>query len=258
MFRFRWGTMRRSWVLWLGLSAQLWAIGGPVPFVPTVQGDLSPSGLPGFFSSPARTSAPGFAIAAVHDAENVEEFVYAGYGEVGIGPLRLAFFSSFHGLDSLYRQSYSELQSSLPVESFMGSFVLGAAYGLSMEWLPGAEKWVRHRYKGGALFLWRDFAVGGTVYGFSDDMDGYVAGRGGLHWEPQGSFSFFLEADRSSVWLGNGIRFRYGDMHFRYEFPDFSVSLLFSACWEGWFAGMAAGSGNVPILGAFSGKRLAK
>lgn len=250
--------MRRSWVLWLGLSAQLWAIGGPVPFVPTVRGDLAPRGFPGFYSSPARTAAPGFALAAVRDMGDVDEFAYAGYGEAGAGPLRLAFFSTFHGLDSLYRQSYSELQTSLPVETPVGLFILGAAYGLSMEWLPGDEKWARHRYKGGALFLWRDFAVGGTVYGFTDGMDGYVDGRGGVHWEPQGSFSFFLEADRSLVWLGNGIRFRYAGLDFRYGFPDFSVSLLLCVYWEGWFAGGLSGSGGVPLMGFFSGKTFVK
>ena len=95
-------------------------------------------------------------------------------------------------------------------------------------------------------------------HGFTDGMDGYVDGRGGLHWEPQGSFSFFLEADRSSVWLGNGIRFRYAGLDFRYGFPDFSVSLLLSAYWEGWFAGGLAGSGGVPLMGVFSGKTFAK
>lgn len=243
--------MRRSWALWLGLSVNLWAAGGAVPFVPTVRGDLAPSGFPGFYTSPARRAAPGFAFSAVYGAGDVDEFAYAGYGEVGAGPFRLSVFSAFHGLDSLYRQSYSELQASLPVRMF----VLGAAYGLSMEWLPGAEKWARHRYKAGAMFLWRDFSLDGMAYGFTDEL---VDVRGGVHWVPQGAFSFYLEADRSSVWLGNGIRFRYGEMHFRYGFPEFSVSLLFSACWEGWFAGMVAGSGNVSVLGAFSGKRLAK
>lgn len=243
--------MRRSLALWLGLSVNLCAAGGAVPFVPTVRGDLAPAGFPGFYTSPARTAAPGFALSAVYGAGDVDEFAYAGFGEVGAGPLRLAVFSAFHGLDSLYRQSYSELQASIPVRMF----VLGAAYGLSMEWLPGAEKWARHRYKGGAMFLWRDFAVGGVVYGFTDES---VDGRGGVHWEPQGNFSLFLEADRNSVWLGNGIRFKYGEARFRYGFPDFAVSLLFSVCWEGWFAGMVAGSGGIPVLGAFSGKRLAK
>jgi len=243
--------MRRSWALWLGLSVNLWAAGGAVPFVPTVRGDLAPSGFPGFYTSPARLVAPGFALSAVYGTGDVDEYAYAGYGEVGAGPLRLAFFSAFHGLDSLYRQSYSELQTSLPV----GMFVLGAAYGLSMEWLPGAERWARHRYKAGAMFLWRDFAVGAMAHGFTDER---VDARGGLHWEPDGSFSFFLEADRNSVWIGNGVRFRHGEVHFRYGFPDFTVSVLLCASWEGWFAGMVAGSGGVPVLGAFSGKRLAK
>ncbi len=243
--------MRRSWALWLGLSVNLWAAGGAVPFVPTVRGDFALDGFPGFYTSPARTTVPGFALSAVYGAGDVDEFAYAGYGVVDAGPLCLAVFSAFHGLDSLYRQSYSELQASLPVRMF----VLGAAYGLSMEWLPGAEKWARHRYKAGATLLWRDFSLGGMANGFTDEL---VDVRGGVHWVPQGAFSFFLEADRHSVWLGNGIRFRYGEAHFRYGFPDFSVSLLFSARWEGWFAGMMAGSGGVPVLGAFSGKRLAK
>ena len=246
--------MRRLLALWLGLSVALWAAGGSVPFVPTVRGDLAPAGFPGFYTSPARTAASGFALSAVYGAGDVDELVYSGYGEVGAGPFRLAVFSAFHGLDSLYRQSYSELQASLPVRMF----VLGAAYGLSMEWLPGAEKWARHRYKAGAMFLWRDFSIGAMAYGFTDGMDGYVNGRGGLHWEPQGNFSFFLEADRNSVWIGNGIRFRYGEARFRYGFPDFAVSVLFNASWDGWFAGMVAGSGGAPVLGAFLGKRLAK
>lgn len=246
--------MRRLSVLLFALNVASWAVGGPVPFAPSVQGDFAEEGFAGFYSSPARLASPGFALAAfgvLGSESDVDEFAWAAYGDLGNNRWRLAFLGSYHGLDSLYRQSYSELDAS----TTLSWFTLGGAYGFSMEWIPGDGKWARHRYKVGALARWREFSLGGAAYGFTDEP---VELGGGVHWNPEGHFSVFVEGNRRGVLIGNALKFVHGRIDVLYGFPDFSFSTMLSFYWGGWFAGGAFGSGGIPLWGAFSGKKLQK
>lgn len=246
--------MRRLLALLFVLDALSWAVGGPVPFVPSVEGDYAPEGFAGFYSTPARKPSPGFAVGffrGLGDAVEIEEFAVSAHGEVEAGLFRLSFLEVYHGLDSLFRQSYSELD----VSAAFSAFSLGCAYGLSMEWLPGDAKWVRHRYKAGALALWRGFSFGAAVYGFTDEPVGF---GGGVHWNPGGRFSAFAEGSGNGVFAGNSVRFEHAAVSVLYGFPDFSVSLRVDFRLGGWFAGGVLGSGDLPVWGVFSGKKLVK
>lgn len=254
MFRFRWGNMRRLSALLFALSVMAFAVDGPVPFVPSVEGDFAPEGFVGFRSSPARKASPGFALAAFGVLEgeaDIDEFSWAAYGDLGNERWRLAFVGAYHGLDSLYRQSYSELDGS----ATFGWFTLGSAYGFSMEWIPGSSKWARHRIKAGVLARWRDFSFGVATFAFTDESAEFGAG---VHWNPEGHFSLFAEGERRGFRVGNSLKFEHGRMDVLYGFPDFSFSAMATVFWGGWFAGGAVGSGGLPFWGAFSGKNLVK
>lgn len=246
--------MRRLSALLFALSVGSWALDGPAPFVASVEGDFAPQGFAGFYSSPARKASPGFAFAYYRipgGKEDVDEFSWAAYGDMGSERWRLAFLEAFHGLDSLYRQSYSELDAS----ASLGAFTLGGAYGFSAEWIPGGGKWARHRYKAGGLARWREISLGVAVYGFTDESADVGAG---IHWNPEGRFLLFAEGARQGVRVGNALSFGHGRIDVLYGFPDFSFSAMVTLFWDGWFAGGAVGSGRVPFWGAFSGKKLAK
>lgn len=242
--------MRRLLVLLFGLSAFALAFENASPFVVPVQGALSPYGFSGYIVSPARFSSPGFALSAYRTIGEVDQYVLGAFGDIGLGRYRIVFFSAFQGLDSLYRQSYSEIDASWTCDFL----ALGAGYGFSLEWIPGVGKWTRHRYKGGVLVLWRDFALGASAMGYTGDFPDI---RGGVHWLPRGSFSAFAESDGEYVWFGNGVRFRYGEVHVSYRFPDFAVTVEVSFLVRGWFGGAYAGPGKIPVWGVYSGKTLA-
>lgn len=246
--------MRRLLALLCALSVVAWGFDGPVPFVYSVAGDFAPKGFVGFYSSPARVASPGFALGAfgiLGGESDVDEFSWSASGDLGNERWRIAFLSAYHGLDSLYRQSYSEFD----VSATLGWLTLGSAYGFSMDWLPGGAKWARHRSKAGVLVRWRDFSFGGAVSSYTDEI---VEFGGGVHWQPKGHFSFFVEGVRRGVRVGNSLKFEHGEMDVLYGFPDFSFSAMATFFWGGWFAGGALGSGEVPFWGAFSGKKLTK
>lgn len=246
--------MRRLLALLFALSVAAWAVDGAVPFAPSVEGSFAAEGFAGFYASPARIASPGFGLGffrVLDKVTDVDEFSAAAYGEMGSERWRLSFFEALHGLDSLYRQSYSELDIAL----VFGWLAFGGAYGLSMEWIPGDCKWARHRYKAGALALWRDFSFGVAVYGFTDE---FVELGGGVHWKPDGHFSVFVEGDVNGFRVGNAVRFEHGEIAVLYGFPSFSVSVAVNFYWRGWFAGASIGSGDLPVWGVFSGKRLKK
>lgn len=240
------------------------AVSSPVPFVPQIQGAISPYGFSGFYDSPARYALNGFGfsgfgvlgLGSSESSENVDQYAFAAFGDVGREWFRVGFYSSYLMMDSLYRQSYSELDMAWTTSVL----VLGGGYGYSLEWIPrsgnlGGDKWGRHRYKAGALLAWSDFFFGATACAFVGDVPDV---RGGIHWIPQGRFSAFVEVDRNGAFVGNSVRFSHGNLRFAYRFPDFSVAVAASVNFGGWHGGASCAPGTVPVLGAFLGKMLEK
>ena len=219
----RW-TVMICGLLLVGLSH---AFDLPGEFAQNPSGSLALSGLPGFRSTPARLSEPGFGISYAR-VLGAKEHVAAAAGAFGwenlcdgeCPGLRMAFFSSYTELDSVYRQVYSEEDAS----AFGSWYVVGLGYGLSVEWVPGENQWTGNRYKLGGALLWSPFAVSGmfvwTDYAHKLTMD-YAAS---VSLNLAGRLYSFVEYDGTSLDIGSAFRFKYMTIRSSYRFPEFGVA----------------------------------
>lgn len=188
-------------------------------------------GLPSFGSTPARSASPGFGLRC-YSLRNVDEVAAEASGELALSSARLSFLYEYTYLDSLYRRSYTEMDFSWAASRL----VLGAAYGYSMEWIPGADLWGRHRYKLGASYTISSLNLGGMVVGWTDEFSealssvdfllgvSLMAGQGLL---------LFGEWDGSKLDMGSSVRLGFIELKSAYRLPGFglSLSLVF------WFGG---------------------
>lgn len=212
--------------MWLGSFA--FAMDFPGEFVQNPGGSLALTGLPGFRSTPARylgdSSRAGLGVAYAQVPEASLQVAGAA-GELSLGLFRVAFFSSYTEMDSLYRQVYSELDVSVAHSWFVG----GVGYGVSVDILPGAESWTNNRYKAGLAVLKKPLSLSGMIalvnQGDSFDMDYGTA----LRFDG-GRFGAFVEYDGFSFDVGNYLKFTHLSVISAYRFPEFafSVSLVFS------------------------------
>lgn len=219
-----WRTLKICGLLLVGLSH---AFDLPGEFVQNPSGSLALSGLPGFRSTPARLLEPGFGISYARVLE-AEEQIVAAAGEFGwdalcggVCPgLRMAFFSSYAELDSIYRQVYSEWDAS----AFGSWYVVGVGYGLSVEWVPGDNQWTGNRYKFGSALLWSPFALSGmlvwTDYAHNLTMDYAVS----VSLNLAGRIYSFVEYDGMSLDIGSAFHFKYMTIRSSYRFPEFGVA----------------------------------
>lgn len=211
------------WLL-VGLSH---AFDFPGEFARNLGGSLALSGLPGYRSTPARFAEPGFGVSYAR-VLGVEEQIAAAAGEFGWDALcgancpglRMAFFSSYMELDSVYRQVYSEWDASV----FDSWYIVGVGYGLSVEWIPGESQWTGNRYKLGTALLWNPVAVSGMLswmeYSGDLTMDYAVSVRLDLGMR----FCSFVEYDGDSFDIGSAFRFKYMTVRSSYRFPEFGVA----------------------------------
>ena len=134
------------------------AMDAPGEFVQNSSGNLALSGLPGFYSTPAREAIPGYGLVFAREL-STGLFVAGGAGEIALGssayPFRLAFMESYSEMDSVYRQVYSQVETSVA----LSWLVMGLGYGASVEWIPAEQHWTRHRYKAGACLVWQDLSL---------------------------------------------------------------------------------------------------
>ncbi len=190
---------------------------GRVPFASTLGGFMSPTGLPGYRSTPARTSEPAFGIEG-YWLSDVDEWALLAAGEMQLYSSRLSFFYMFHALDSIYRDSYSELQFSW----HRNWLVLGGAYGVEIDWMPGKSVWARHRYKFAVDLCWRSFHFEGMLDGFTDSrLDGNV----GIFWEGGENARLFAESGFEKLALGFDFLWKNFSLKTSYRFPDFAVAV---------------------------------
>lgn len=226
-------------------------VDGPVPFVQSMEGDVSREGSPGYYSSPARFAKDEIAVSLWNVFGSTEEMAYAALGVFGISSFRGAFYYVFSNLDSLYRLSYMEIE----LAKNWDCLSLGVAYGFSMEWFPRNVMWARHRYKVGILWALESFCIGAEIFGYTDENPSF---KGGLHFSPEGRFSSFVEFDRHNAYVGNEARLKYGSMAVVFRFPSFSMSASVTLDIGGWFVGAEGSMGNLQNGGFYAGKTSTK
>lgn len=222
----------------------------PSEFVQNPGGNLALSGFPGYSSTPARLSEPGFGLSYT-SLGDVELRVAGIAGEMCLGCRlkeaivdtnkltgRIAFSSSYLELDSLYRQIYSELDFSVS----QTWFVLGGGYAFSAEWLPGLEHWGRHRYKSGGSLLWKGLSLSAMLSGWIDSPWSEMDYAVGARFQVKERFSGFVEWNGASFDVGSAVRFAYLEIRSSYRFPDFGIALSILFCLDGWAAEGVYGS----------------
>ena len=195
----------------------------PGEFVQNSSGDLALSGLPGYASSPAREAFPGYGLVYAREL-STGLLVAGGAGEFAVGssanPVRLAFMESYSEMDSIYRQVYSQIETSVA----FSWLVTGLGYGVSVEWIPAEQHWTRHRYKAGVALIWNDLSLSAMVSGWFGDASSFSYCVGGQFWAKK-RISAFVEYDGVSVDIGNVVHFRYCDLFAAYRFPYFAMSI---------------------------------
>lgn len=199
------------------LIAAYAAAEGHVAFASSLGGTMSPKGLPGYGSSPARLAEPSFGVAG-YWMDDVDEYALGASGEMKLDSCRLAFFYAFQAMDSLYRSSYAELQLSWHRKWLL----LGGAYGVNVEWMPGESLWARHRAKFAFDLNWRGFWLGGMLDGFTD---GGLEKRVGLFWDGGENLRLFAESDFEKFSLGFDFLWKRFSLRTSYNFPDFAVAV---------------------------------
>ena len=220
-------------LLILGLASLVCAMDFPGEFVQNPGGSLALSGLPGYKSSPARIPEPGFGLAYAQVGEESLQVAGAA-GELGLWrDYRVAFFSSYLEMDSLYRQVYSEWDFSVAKSWFVG----GVGYGLSVDWVPGSqisrENWTTNRYKAGLAFLKSPLSLSAMTalvhHRSFYDLEYAVAFRF------QGErFGAFVEYDGNSIDIGHSLNFAHAFVLSSYRFPEFAVSVSLGLTFGEW------------------------
>ena len=190
-----------------GLAAE-----GRASFASLFAGGLSPVGLGGFHSSPARFAEPSYGV-SFYWLDDVDESSWNLSLEFGSDAYRVSAFVDYETMDSLYRNLYSEASYA----KTWPHFAFGMGYGIDMEWVPGDVFWTRHRFKWGANYLWRQVSVSGMLSGFLDEGVSPVVG---IHWISDESISAFVESDFDYLHVGANFRWKYFEIG-TLSFPGF-------------------------------------
>ena len=188
-----------------------------------------------FVRNPAQVAEPGFGLGYAQVPEASVQ-VFAAGGEFGLwrsddyDRYRVAFFSSYLEMDSLYRQVYSEWDCSaayLPKDGL--GFVGGVGYGLSVDWVPAEEQWTSNRYKAGAALVKSPLSLSAMV-SLLNHRSYYEYDYAVKFRFEGGRLGAYLEYDGVSFDVGNELKFEYLTLKTMYRFPEFavSVSLLFT------------------------------
>lgn len=228
MVKFRYAFLGALFLI--ALSSR--AMDAPGEFVQNSSGNLALSGLSGFYSTPAREAIPSYGLVFAREL-STGLFVAGGAGEIALGssayPFRLAFMESYLEMDSVYRQVYSQVETSVA----LSWLVMGLGYGASVEWIPAEQHWTRHRYKAGSSLVWKDLSLSVMVAGWVGDISSLSYGVGGQFWAKK-RISAFVEYDGTSFDVGNVVRFRFCDLFAAYRFPGFAMSLKVELHLMGW------------------------
>ena len=223
-------------LLLLGLllaPGRVLAAEGHASFASLLAGGLSPVGLGGYHSTPARYAVPSYGV-SYYWMDDVDESSWNLSLEFGSDAYRVGAFVAYLSMDSLYRNLYSEM-------SFAKTwtlFALGVSYGLDVNWVPGDALWTRHRFKWACDFKWREIHLAGMLSGFLDEG---VSPMVGGHWNTDEVVSAFMECDFDYIYVGANFRWKIAEISTSYRFPDFAVALQFSVSGAHYGASYARG-----------------
>ena len=207
-------------VAWFCFAIPCHATEGHASFASLLAGGLSPVGLGGYYSTPARYADPSYSL-SYYWMDEVEESSWNLSLEFGSDTYRVGAFIAFLSMDSLYRNLYSEFSYARS----WNRFVFGASYGLDMEWVPGGEFWSRHRFKLGLNYKWREIHLAALLSGFADEG---VAPVLGVHWMADETISAFAECDFDYLYVGANFRWKFAEISTSYRFPNFAVAVQLS------------------------------
>lgn len=204
----------------------------------SAENSLALTGVPRYESSPARASSPAFGF-WYGNLFGVEDGRVGAGGELGGKNIRVGFLSEYNYLDSIYSQSYSEMDLGYS----LWLFNLGLAYGFSMEWIPAENMLIRHRYKLGVSFAWKEFYLGGMLFGWFDDVknSGFLVG-GGLN--VGGAVDFFFEWNGNFLDIGANVMVKNVRLSSAYRFPGFGATFSLSIFIDQWLLEGAYGFTN--------------
>lgn len=207
-------------LLWVLAPGRVLAAEGHASFVSLLAGGLSPVGLGGYHSTPARYAVPSYGV-SYYWMDDVDESSWNLSLEFGNDAYRVGAFIAYESMDSLYRNLYSETSFA----KTWPHFALGVSYGLDMEWIPGDAFWTQHRFKWAGAFKWREVHFAGMLSGF---MDEGVTPAVGIHWLSDEAVSAFAECDFDYLYVGANFRWKMIELSSSYRFPDFAVALQIS------------------------------
>lgn len=204
-------------VAWFSFAVSCNASEGHASFASPLAGGLSPVGLGGYHSTPARYADPSYGV-SYYWMNEVDESSWNLSLEFGNDAYRVGAFVAYLSMDSLYRNLYSDFSYARP----WNRFVFGACYGLDMEWVPGGDFWARHRFKWALDYQWRDIHLAGMLSGF---MDEGVSPMLGVHWISDEAIAAFAECDLNYLYVGASFRWKFVEISTSYRFPDFAVAI---------------------------------
>ena len=208
-------------------NVPLYAADGRASFASLLAGGLSPVGLGGYRSTPARFADPAYGT-SFYWMDDVDDFSWSLSLDFGDESYRVGAFSAYESMDSLYRCSYWEFDFA----RIWTQFAVGAAYALDMEWNPGDAFWTRHRFKLGADYALRvgegKVHLAGMMSFFTDEGANGVVGA---HWISDESVSAFAEYDFDYLYVGAVFRWKFLEICSSYRFPDFAVAVELSVSW---------------------------
>jgi len=191
--------------------------------------DVSPIGLLTFNSTPARLAEPAFGV-SYYGLPETSQWGASVAGEFGNSRYRVATMGAYCLMDSIYRMVYGEWDFSLNREFW----VVGAGYGLPIEWVPGDGAWTRHRYKVGTTLLYRrmSFSAMGWNY-FSDPVQSlrYLVG---FYIKSENGFDAFVQWDGRLAAIGTTLFFKHLSLSSTYRFPGFALAMSLDFYWNSW------------------------
>ena len=231
------------------LMEMAFGLDSPVPFVQ--KNAMQSTGLPGWYSSPARLGEPSFGFSYWKVPEVTDEWAMGAAGEWGNEGYRVSFFFYYSEMDSLFGESYGEWNAAYG----LGPVVAGISYGTLLGWIPRETRWVRHRLKLGTAGRWGPLYGGFWTTGFTDES---WSGWGSLSWMPSEMFSLSVGSNGRSLSLNHDFYFKYGRVSSFYRFPHFcvGVELVLNIKTLEWGATHGFGNGNLGWNGLWARKKL--
>lgn len=166
--------------------------------------------------------------------KSVDVDYHQAFGRWKIGLYQGGFSYRFVRLDSLYRQSFAELDNAC-LWRYGG---LGIAYGVSTEWLDDGAFWNRHHYSLGALGRYRDISLKVWAEGFVGESPLWLSS---IFFSPVEQLSLFAETSGKWVLLGYSLSYSFVRLESMFRGPGFAVALGVSFSLGGWNVGGSRG-----------------